>query len=137
MNRKFFVVVSLLASTTAMATSYGERTTIADNEPAFLFRGAGKNWTMLSMDKKRQMTMVRKFFDMGTSGAHQIDFVVNCADKSVALADFQVVKSTDITPSPAAVVQSFDDLSFHKDMLDIDQLTGNFACQKQLAAADM
>lgn len=137
MFRKFFIVASLLVTTTAMATSFGEQATIADNEPAVLISGAGKNWTMLSMDNTRQMVKVRKFFDMGANGAQQIDYVVNCADKSVALAGFQVLKSSDITPPTAAAIPSFDDLSFHKHILDIDRNTENSACLKRLAMADI
>ena len=137
MLRKFFVVASLLAANAAMATSFGEQATIADGEPIILISGAGKNWTMISMDSTVHMVKVRKFFDMGANGAQQIDYVVNCTDKSVALAAFQVLKSSDIAPLTAAAIPSFDDLSFHKHILDIDRNTENSACSKRLAMADI
>ena len=133
MFRKFFFVVSVLVTNAAVATSFGEQVTISDNEPVIVMSGVGKNWTMISLDNTVPMAKVRKFFDLGANGAQQIDYVVNCADKSVALAGFQVLTSMDQAPTTAASVPSFDDLSFYKPVLDIDRNAANTACDKRLA----
>lgn len=119
-----------------MATSFGEQVTIANTEPVVMISGTGNNWTMIAQDSTYQMAKVRKFFDLGANGAQQIDYVVNCSDKSVALAAFQVLKSSDSAPSANAAVPSFDDLSFYKPALEIDRNAANTACDKRLAMSE-
>jgi hypothetical protein len=54
----------------------------------------------------------------------------------VALAGFQVLKSSDSAPSANAAVPSFDDLSFYKPVLEIDRNAANTACDKRLAMSE-
>ena len=137
MIKNILFVSCILLANTALATSFDEQATIADNESVVLIAGTGNNWTKIAQDSTYQMAKVRKFFDLGANGAQQIDYVINCVDKSVALAGFQVLKSSDQAPSTAAGVPSFDDLSFYKPVLQIDRNAANTACDSRLAMSDM
>jgi hypothetical protein len=134
--KNILIVSSILVANSAMATSFGEQVTIAYTEPVVMISGTGNNWTMIAQDSTYQMAKVRKFFDLGANGAQQIDYVVNCSDKSVALAGFQVLKSSDSAPAANAAVPSFDDLSFYKPVLEIDRNAANTACDKRLAMSE-
>ncbi len=136
MFRALLVVTGLLAANASFAAAYDEQPTLADNEPVMVVGAAGNSWTVISMENSMQMSKVRKFFDMGASGVQQIDYVVNCRDKSVALAGFQVLQSTDNAPSGPMAVPSYDDLSFYLPKLDIDRNVANTACDKRLAQSE-
>ena len=135
MFRTLLVVTSLFAANVATATSV-EQTTLIDNEPVMAVAAVGKSWTVISMENSKQMANVRKFFDMGANGVQQIDYVVNCTNKTVALADFQVLQSSENVPSGPLAVTSYDALSFYKPKLDIDRNVANTACDKRLAQSE-
>ena len=137
MFRTLLVVTSLLAANASTAANSDEQATLTDNEPVALVAAAGKSWTVISMENSKQMSNVRKFFDLGANGIQQIDYVVNCSNKSVALAGFQVLKSAANAPSGPMAVTSYDDLSFYMPKLDIDRNVANTACDKRLAQSDM
>jgi hypothetical protein len=61
---------------------------------------------------------------------------VNCTNKTVALADFQVLQSSENVPSGPLAVTSYDALSFYKPKLDIDRNVANTACDKRLAQSE-
>ena len=136
MFRTLLVVTSLLAANASTAATSDEQVTLTDNESVALVAAAGKSWTVISMENSKQMSNVRKFFDMGANGVQQIDYVVNCSNKSVALAGFQVLKSAANAPSGPMAVSSYDDLSFYTPKLDIDRNVANTACDKRLAQSD-
>lgn len=133
MFRHILVLTALIASNTVMANAIDEQATISDNEPVMLLAASGNSWTVISMESNREMSKVRKFFDMGASGVQQIDYVVNCSNKSVALAGFSVLKSTENAPAGPMATPSYDDLSFYTPKLDIDRNVANTACDKRLA----
>ena len=136
MFRTLLVVTGLLFANASIAANSDEQATITDNEPVMLVAASGNSWTVISMENSKQMSKVRKFFDMGANGVQQIDYVVNCTNKSVALAAFQILKSSENAPSGPMAVPSYDDLSFYMPKLDIDRNVANTACDKRLAQAD-
>ena len=136
MFRHFLVLTALIASNTVLADSRGEHATIADNEPVMVVANTSTSWTVISMESSRGMSKVRKFFDMGASGVQQIDYVVNCANKSVALAGFSILKSSENAPAGPMATPSYDELSFYTPKLDIDRNVANTACDKRLAMSE-
>ena len=136
MFRTLIAVSSLLVATASIAAGADQQATLTDNEPVMMVAAVGNSWTVISMENNKQMSKVRKFFDMGANGVQQIDYVVNCANKSVALAAFQVLKSSGNAPSGPMNVPSFDDLSFYTPKLDIDRNVANTACDKRLAQSE-
>ncbi len=136
MFRHILALTVLIASNAAMANASDNQATISDNEPVMLLATSANSWTVISMESKREMSKVRKFFDMGVAGVQQIDYVVNCANKSVALAGFSVLKSSENAPAGPMAVSSYDDLSFYTPKLDIDRNVANTACDKRLAMSN-
>ncbi|MCE2859677.1 MAG: hypothetical protein LW731_07515 [Oxalobacteraceae bacterium] len=119
MFRTLLFVTSLFAANVATAAASYEQAIIGDNEPVVLAATAGNSWTVI-----------------GAVGVQQIDYVVNCVNKSVALAGFQVLKSSDDLPAGPLAVPSYDDLSFYIPKLDIDRNVADTACDKRLAQAE-
>lgn len=136
MFRHILVMTAFLASNSVLANAVDEQATISDNEPVMLLAASGNNWTVISMESSRGMAKVRKFFDMGANGVQQIDYVVNCANKSVALAGFSILSSSENAPSGPMTTPSYDDLSFYTPKLDIDRNVANTACDKRLAMSE-
>lgn len=136
MFRTLLVVTSLLAANASIAAASVEQATLTDNETVMVVATTGNSWTVISMENSKQMSKVRKFFDMGAIGVQQIDYVVNCRDKSVALAGFQVLQSSENVPSGPMAVPSYEDLSFYTPKLDIDRNVANTACDKRLAQSE-
>lgn len=132
MFRHIFVLTALIASNTVLANAVDEQATISDSAPVVL-AASGNSWTVISMESNRGMSKVRKFFDMGASGVQQIDYVVNCSNKSVALAGFSILKSSENAPAGPMATPSYDDLSFYAPKLDIDRNVASTACDKRLA----
>ena len=136
MFRTLLVVTSFLAANIATAATSDEQATLTNNEPAQMVTAAVNSWTVISMENSKQMSKVRKFFDLGANGVQQIDYVVNCTNKTVALAGFQILQSSENAPSGPMAVSSYDGLSFYQPKLDIDRNVANTACDKRLAQAD-
>jgi hypothetical protein len=133
MFRHILVLTALIASNAVMAAG-NESQTLSDNGSPIA--ATPNSWTVISMESNREMAKVRKFFDLGANGVQQIDYVVNCSNKSVALAAFSILKSSENAPSGPMTVQSYDDLSFYTPKLDIDRNVANTACDKRLAMSN-
>lgn len=136
MFRHILVLTAIIASNTVLANASNEQAIISDNEPVILVAASANSWTVISMESNREMSKVRKFFDMGANGVQQIDYVVNCSNKSVALAGFSILKPSENAPSGPMTVPSYDDLSFYTPKLDIDRNVANTACDKRLALSN-
>ena len=137
MFRYILVLTALIASNAALANASDEQATISDNEPVITIANSSTSWTVISMESNRGMSKVRKFFDMGASGVQQIDYVVNCSNKSVALAGFSILKSSENVPAGPMASPSYDELSFYTPKLDIDRNVANTACDKRLAMSEI
>lgn len=137
MFRTLFVVTCLFAANVATSAASDQQATIGDSEPVILVATSGNSWTVISMENSKQMSKVRKFFDMGAIGVQQIDYVVNCTNKSVALAGFQILKPSDDVPAGPVEAPSYDDLTFYMPKLDIDRNAAYTACDKRLAQSEM
>ena len=137
MFRTLLVATSLFAANVATAAASDQQATIGDNEPVVLAATKGSSWTVISMENTKQMSKVRKFFDLGANGVQQIDYVVNCTNKAVALAGFQILRPSDDVPAGPMAIPSFDDLTFYMPKLEIDRNVANTACDKRLAQAEM
>ena len=59
--------------------------------------------TIAVIDQQKGLFNVRELHDMGSSGVQQIDYVVNCANQTLALTGFTVITSkgrlTSLAPS--------------------------------------
>jgi len=83
--------------------------------------------TIAVIDQQKGLFNVRELHDMGSSGVQQIDYVVNCANQTLALTGFTVITSkgrlTSLAPSTTSPT-----LSFYKPVIEHDQRITSKVC---------
>ena len=83
--------------------------------------------TIAVIDQQKGLFNVRELHDMGSSGVQQIDYVVNCANQTLALSGFTVITSkgrlTSLAPSTTSPT-----LSFYKPVIEHDQRITSKVC---------
>lgn len=83
--------------------------------------------TVAALNDVKGMFNVRELHDMGSSGVQQIDYVVDCANETLALAGFAVINSkarlTGYSSSPST-------LAFYKPAIEHDQNIASTVCKK-------
>jgi hypothetical protein len=131
MFNKIALITGLLLSNVAFAGN-DNSAIVSDKEGAYMVASSKDTWSVVAANNTKGLTKVREFHDMGQSGVQQIDYVVNCADQTLALADFTVLTSTGRLPVVAKET-SFADLSFYKPLIDHDRAIANNACDKRMA----
>lgn len=132
MIRHIALIAALLASGMTFAADQVSSAVVSDKENAVLIASSKDTWSVVAMDNSKGLTKVREFHDMGDSGVQQIDYVVNCADQTLALASFAVLTSKGRLPV-RSVDPSFAELSFYKPMIDHDKNIANNICEKRMA----
>lgn len=130
MIRNIALIAGLLMSGVSFAAN--NTAVVSDQENAVLIASAKDTWSVVALDNTKGLTKVREFHDMGDSGVQQIDYVVNCADQSMALAGFAVLTSKGRLPV-RVVEPTFAELSFYKPVIDHDKNIANNICEKRLA----
>jgi hypothetical protein len=83
--------------------------------------------TIAVIDQQKGLFNVRELHDMGSSGVQQIDYVVNCANQTLALTGFSVITSKGRLTSVATSTTS-STLSFYKPLIDHDQRIASSVC---------
>ena len=75
------------------------------------FRSIQNSLTVATFKNSSDLFSVRELHDMGSSGIQQIDYVVNCANQTLALVGFAVLRTsrrlTSISPESNARTPSF------------------------------
>jgi len=133
MIRNIALIVGLVLSNMAYAAEQNSSAVVSDKETTVMIASAKDTWSVVAMNNNMGLTKVREFHDMGDSGVQQIDYVVNCADQTLALAGFSVLTSKGRLPVRSSVEPTFTDLSFYKPMIDHDKNITNNICEKRLA----
>jgi hypothetical protein len=131
MFNKYALIAGLLFSNVAFAGN-NDSAILSDKDSAFTVASSKNTWSVVAANTVKGLTKVREFHDMGQSGVQQIDYVVNCADQTLALADFAVITSKGRLPVVAKET-SFTNLSFYKPMIEHDRAITNNACDKRMA----
>ena len=131
MTTKFAFLACLLISTAASATSVQTDRTLAQ-EPSILLASNNTTWSFVAPSSSQGLTNVREFHDMGASGVQQIDYVVNCANQTMAMSGFQILKGPGIEPV-GFVAPKIQKLSFYKPAIDHDKQIASNTCNKQVA----
>jgi len=118
------VVSSVTSAATSNASSF-------DKDPDILLASNDKTWSYAAYNSNG-LTNVREFHDMGKSGVQQIDYVVNCKSKTMAMSSFQILLGYDSKPL-VYVSPETQPLSFYKPVIDHDLKIASNACGNQLA----
>jgi hypothetical protein len=132
MIRNIALIAGLVLSNLAFAAEQNNSAVISDKENAVMIASNKTTWSVVATNNSKGLTKVREFHDMGASGIQQIDYVVNCADQTMALAAFSVLTDKGRLPVRASE-PTFADLSFYKPMIDHDKAIANNTCEKRLA----
>ena len=112
MITKFALLTGLILTNTAFATK----------TPA-----VKSGLTIAVIDQQKGLFNVRELHDMGSSGVQQIDYVVNCANQTMALTGFSVITSKGRLTSVATATTS-PSLSFYKPLIEHDQRIASSVC---------
>jgi hypothetical protein len=112
MITKFALLTGLILTNTAFATE----------TPA-----VNSGLTIAVIDQQKGLFNVRELHDMGSSGVQQIDYVVNCANQTLALTGFSVITSKGRLTSVATSTTSAT-LSFYKPLIEHDQRIASNVC---------
>jgi hypothetical protein len=131
MFNNYALIAGLFFSNVVFAAN-NDSVIVSDKESTYIVASSKDTWSVVAANTIKGFTKVREFHDMGKSGVQQIDYVVNCADQTLALADFSVLTATGRLPVRAAET-TFTNLSFYKPMIDHDRAITNNACDKRLA----
>ncbi|MFM7698294.1 MAG: hypothetical protein ACKO5X_06630, partial [Limnohabitans sp.] len=97
-----------------------------------MIEGNKFNRYVVAVNEYKGINKIRKFHDMGNSGVQQIDYVVNCTNNTMAMADFAVLTPQGRQPLMASAA-TVDMLSFYKPVIEHDLKIANSVCGKQLA----
>lgn len=103
-----------------------------DQEPTILLAKNDTTWSLAAATNPQGLTNVREFHYMGVSGIQQIDYVVNCANQTMAMAGFQILTGLAIKPA-GFVAPNTQNLSFYSPVIDHDKQIASNTCNKQVA----
>ena len=132
MINKIALTFGIFLANAAFATTQDNTAVVSDSDNAVMIATAKDTWSMVAMNANQGLTKVREFHEMGDSGVQQIDYVVNCADQTLALASFTVMTSTGRMPA-RSVEPTFAELSFYKPVINHDRnITAN-VCENRVA----
>lgn len=132
MIRNIALIAGLVLSSMSYAAGKDNSAVVSDKENAVMIASSKNTWSVVALDSSKGLTKVREFHDMGDSGVQQIDYVVNCADQTLALASFSVLTTKGRLPV-GVTEPTFADLSFYKPMIDHDKNITNNICEKRMA----
>jgi len=125
--KKIFFSLVLIVSSTAFTATSDELAMLLDTDKVTKVTVAENNWIILENNPINGMTRLRDFHDMGALGLQQIDYVVNCANKRLALAGFAEVPTED-AKYHILNNQNYTELSFYRPVIQHDKNIIDFAC---------
>ena len=131
MTTKFAFLACLFISTAASATSVQTDRALVQ-EPSILLAMNNTTWSFVAPSSSQGLTNVREFHDMGASGVQQIDYVVNCANQTMAMSSFQILTGPDSKPA-GFVASKRQKLSFYVPAIDHDKKIASNTCNKLVA----
>jgi len=130
---KNIVFAAALASTSiAFAGNSQNAAVISDKDEIMTVVVAENTWAVVAANSSKGFTKLREFHDMGDAGVQQIDYVVNCSNRKLSMADFKV-----LTGMSAKNTQdndrSISELSFYKPVIQHDINIVDNVCGGKLA----
>ena len=131
MTTKFAFLACLFISTASSATSVQTDRALVQ-EPSILLAMNNTTWSFVAPSSSQGLTNVREFHDMGASGVQQIDYVVNCANQTMAMSSFQILTGPDSKPA-GFVASKRQKLSFYVPAIDHDKKIASNTCNKLVA----
>jgi len=123
---------ALIANTGANAANPASSAIISDKEEVSTYVVADNTWAVVAATSNKGMTKFREFHDMGDTGVQQIDYVVNCSNRKLSLANFQVPTEMN-TKTTSVVDRTMADLKFYQPVIQHDINIVDNVCGNRLA----
>ena len=120
MISKFVVLTALTLSNTAFAS---------ESIQSIHHDSTRDNLAVFAINEKIGTFHVRESYDMGMSGVQQIDYIVDCENKTMALVNFAVQTTKGRLTSNKTEDDSAD-ISFYLPKYEHDQRISNNVCNK-------
>ncbi len=131
LNKIVFSAI-LISSGATFAANTNNTVVISDSDNVATFTVADKYWAIVATNQINGMTKMREFYDMGTLGLQQIDYVVNCVDQKLAMAGFAVIPTMS-AKSDSPNNRSYSDLSFYTPVIHHDKNIIDNVCSGRFA----
>ncbi len=126
------LISSCLLITTAATAMNSQSNGASDQDPTILLASNNTTWSFVAPSSSQGLTNVREFHDMGASGVQQIDYVVNCANQTMAMSGFQILTGPENKPVGFVAPKS-QKLSFYTPVIEHDKKIASNTCQKLVA----
>ena len=130
---KNLIFAALLASTSfAVAGTSQNAAIISDKDEVITVAVADNTWAVVATNSIKGLTKLREFHDMGDAGVQQIGYVVNCSNRKLSMANFQVLTEMNAKPTEA-VDRSMAELKFYQPVIQHDINIVDNVCGGRLA----
>lgn len=125
-------IAAILASSVAVATNPQGSALISDKEAVSTYVVAENTWAVVAANSSKGLTKLREFHDMGEAGVQQIDYVVNCSNRKLSMASFQVL--TEMTSKTKdGAERDLAELKFYQPVIQHDINIVDNVCGGRLA----
>jgi hypothetical protein len=132
MVKNIVFAAALVSTSIAFAGNSQNAAVISDKDEIMTVVVAENTWAVVAANSSKGFTKLREFHDMGDAGVQQIDYVVNCSNRKLSMADFKV-----LTGMSAKNTQdndrSISELSFYKPVIQHDINIVDNVCGGKLA----
>jgi hypothetical protein len=133
-------IAALIASTASVAGNSQGSAIISDKEAVSTYVIAENTWAVVAANSSKGLTKLREFHDMGEAGVQQIDYVVNCSDRKLSMANFQVLtemnaKTSDVTERSLAELKFYQPVIQH-DINIVDNVCGGRLAMNKVRAVN-
>jgi hypothetical protein len=107
---------------------------ISNSDPYFLLYIDHKIWTNI-VHYREGMARVNMFEDRGKEGVKQVNLVIDCTNRTMALQGFQVNVGYD-TDSVGYIASNTQPLTWYKPVTNQDLNIANAVCMRPIGAGD-
>ena len=132
MVKNIAFAAALVSTSIAFAGNSQNAAIISDKEEVITVAVADNTWAVVATNSNKGLTKLREFHDMGDAGVQQIDYVVNCSNRKLSMADFKVLKGM-ATQNASNTEREVGQLSFYQPVIQHDINIVDNVCGGKLA----
>lgn len=138
---KNIVFAAAIASTAvAFAANPQNTAVITDKDEVMTAAVADNTWLVVAVKSDKGLTKMRELHDMGDAGVQQIDYVVNCGNRKLSMADFKVLTGM-TAKSSQTTDRGYAELSFYQPVIQhdiniVENICGGKLAMSKVSAAN-
>ena len=132
MFKNIVFAAALVSTSLAFAGTSHNAAIISDKDEIMTVVVAENTWAVVAANSSKGFTKLREFHDMGDAGVQQIDYVVNCSNRKLSMADFKVLKGM-ATQNTSNTEREVGQLSFYQPVIQHDINIVDNVCGGKLA----